>query len=302
MEKTYKKKRTGAKLKNKFSLAFFGIAVLLIIYSLSLVIPAIWGLYSSFKSPSDFFINSYSLPEVWCFENYEKAFFKFYHLVPSGDSMKKIYMFVMFFNSVLYAGGCTVAGTMCSCVMAYMCAKYRYKFNAVIQAIVIVTMVLPIVGSLPSQVQVAQALGLYDKIWGMWIMSANFLGIYFLLFYGVFCSLSSEYGESAFVDGASHFRVMFQIMFPLVKTTILLVGLLLFISYWNNYQTPMMFIPSHPTAAYGMFLFRFSLEQDLNAPPMQLAGSVLLFSPIFIIFMFTKDKLVGNLTAGGLKG
>lgn len=70
---------------------------------------------------------------------------------------------------------------------------------------VLITMVIPVVGSLPAEIRMAQSLGLYDQIWGMWILKANFLGMYFLVFYNIFKALPASYTEAAKIDGAREY-------------------------------------------------------------------------------------------------
>ena len=136
----------------------------------------------------------------------------------------------------------------------------------------------------------------------MYILKANFLGMYFLVFYGTFRSLSWEYAEAALIDGASHFTVMVKIMLPLVKSTLFAVGLLMFIGFWNDYQTPMLYIPSYPTVSFGVFSFEGNGMAGQNTVPNILAASILLMLPMVIIFIIFKNKFIGNLTVGGIKG
>ena len=108
--------------------------------------------------------------------------------------------------------------------------------------------------------------------------------------------------EAALVDGAGNFSLMFRIALPLVKKTFMILWLLTFISLWNDYQGPMIYLPSYPTVAYGLYRFSQISSGALNSIPMRMAGCMLLFIPIFIIYLCLQDKLMGNLTIGGVKG
>jgi multiple sugar transport system permease protein len=165
-------------------------------------------------------------------------------------------------------------------------------------------MVTPIVGSLPSQIRMSKLLGLFDSFAGLWFMSATFLGTYYLVFHGIFKGLSWEYAEAAIMDGAGHFKIMTGIMFPLAKNTISTIFILMFIGFWNDYQTPLIYIPNMPTAAYGLYTFINGniVDGSLQSPPIQLAGGMVLLLPILVVFLVFKDKLMGNISVGGLKG
>jgi ABC-type glycerol-3-phosphate transport system permease component len=162
-------------------------------------------------------------------------------------------------------------------------------------------MMLPIVGSTPSELAIAHSLGFYNHIWGMWIMQAHFLGMYYFVFHAMFRGIPKDFAEAAYIDGASEWRVLFSIMLPMVKNTLFIVMLLSFIGYWNDYQTPLLYIPSHPTVAYGLYLFSRSTDQNLATIPMKLTGCMLMVLPIFVIFMIFHDKMIGNISMGGLK-
>lgn len=278
---------------------FIVIGLVLFIYAVSIVYSLIWALSVTFKPYSEF-LNAPM--KIWSKEfrvdNWVDAFIDL-SITIDGEPY---YIENMFFHSLLYSVGCAFMGTLCQCVAAYLTSKYSFRFGKIVYAIVIVAMILPIVGALPSEIQMLRNLRLYDTFLGIFIMKANFLSMYFLVFYAIFKSLSWSYAESAFIDGASHFRVMIQIMFPLVKTTFFAVFMLNFIMYWNDYQGPMLYLPSYPTAAYGMFYMKFAATSAFGREHMQLTGCMMMTIPIVIVFIIFQKRLMGNLTVGGLKG
>ncbi len=291
---------TGKKSGN-FSVLMLIAGIVLGIYVISLIIPFIWSLLTSFKGRYEFDDNIFGLPQTWTIENFVTVFNAFAVRVESGAGFRTVFLEEMFLYSILYAVGCAIAGTTTQMVVAYLCAKYRYKFSKVIYTVVIVVMVLPIVGSLPSELQMANRLGIYDTIWGMYIMKANFLGMYFLVFYANFKALSNEYADAARVDGAGNFRVMISIIFPLVRNTYFTIFLLNFIGFWNDYQTPLIYIPNWPTVAYGLYSTFQSTSGDLSNVPVKLAACLMMLIPILIIFLIFHNRLMGNITVGGLK-
>ena len=87
-----------------------------------------------------------------------------------------------------------------------------------------------------------------------------------------------------------------------MKTSIASVFLLQFIAHWNDYQTPMIYWSSRPVLAYGMYMFKFSTEEALSNIPVRIAGGFIMALPIIVIFLLFQKRLLGNITAGGLKG
>ncbi|MBE5752063.1 MAG: carbohydrate ABC transporter permease [Clostridiales bacterium] len=292
--------------KSSFSILNVVLFIILAFYSVLMLFMLGWSFISSVKTQGDFTVNPLSLPQFgWHFDNYSKAFEAItIRLRLEGGGFRDIYLMEMFGYSLLFSVGCAFFGTISPCVVAYLVAKFNKKLNHVLYAIVIFTMIVPIVGNLPSMLQVLETLQLHNTLWGVWLMKANFMGLYFLVFYGMFKSISWEYAEAAIMDGAGHFRIFFNIMIPLAKNTIATIFILLFIQYWNDYQTPLIYIPDMPTAAYGLYTFINGNKVNglLQTPPIQLAGGMVLLFPILVMFLLLKDRLMGNISVGGLKG
>lgn len=274
---------------------------LLIVYVTTLALPLVWALMTCFKTGSDYgyYENVIGFPSSFTFGNFATAWV-------NGNAGADINGMLLYFtipqqflNSLLYACGCMVTATFIPCITAYAVARYKYKFGRVVYTIVIVAMILPIVGSLPSEIQMTRALGLFDTFWGLWILKANFLGIYFLVFYAQFKMLPYDYTEAAKIDGASNPRIMFSIILPLAKGTIFTVMLLTFVQFWNDYQIPMVYLPSHPVVAYGMYQFTLKPYSEV---PVQVAYMLIVAAPILAVFIAFHKRLMTNLTVGGIKG
>lgn len=308
MENSAKKKDL-----NPFAIA---IAVVLGLYMISMVVPLFWTLMTTLKHVEEFegglmngeqvLSNKLWLPTKGItFENYVNAFNNFYIMVPSktpGSLGIKYNIVSQFLNSILYSVGCSVTVTLASMVVAYAVARFDYKFSSWIYAFVLVAMALPIVGSLPSEIAVSRELGLFDTFLGIWIMRGNFLNTYFLIFYAQFKMIPRDYTEAAKIDGASPFTTMTNIIMPLATGTITTVFVLAFIGYWNDFQIPMVYLPSHPVAAYGMYYFQMSRGTALDYVPIQMAGVLIMALPIIIFYAIFNKQLNENLSVGGIKG
>ena len=289
--------------REKFTVFSAILLGLLILYVISLFIPLFWAFVTSFKDQNtDFRINVIGFPKEWIIDNFRTIFMEFSYSVDSVAGTRQVGVGMLYLNSLAYALGCSFCATIVPCITAYLCARFPYKFSKVICMTVIIVMVIPIVGSQPSEVQMARMLGLYDTIWGLWIMKANFLGMYFLVFFGIFKVLPKGYSEAAKVDGAGNFTVLFRIVLPLVRNTFFTVMLINFITFWNDYQTPLIFMPSFPTISMGMWQMASTNIQNFATVPMGMAGAIIMLIPILAIFLAFHKRLLGNLTLGGLKG
>ena len=252
--------------------------VLLVLYALMLVGLLFWAFMTSFKSQQEFRLNVIGFPKTWVW-NYTFVFQMYLYPVFTEAGTEYVGMGLMFLYSLLYAAGCAFTATLVPCITSYLCARFPYKFGKIVYLIVIVTMVIPIVGNQPSEIQVAQFFGLYDQIWGLWLMKANFLGMYFLVFFAIFRGIPKEY-----------------------RNTFLVVMLIRFIEFWNDYQTPLIYLKSYPTVALGMFNMANTRENGLSTVPMRMTGAMLMLLPILAIFLVFQKHLIGNITVGGIKG
>lgn len=273
---------------------------LVTIYCLSMLYVLFFGLVNSLKDATDYeWNNPFAFPNSefgWKFGNYAKVFKDFNVFTVGG---KQVYLPSMFLNSLLYAGLMSLFCMATQVITAYAVAKYDFKGKRLIYGVAIVVMLLPIIGSLASEVQIANFFGFRNNLIGVCIMKCKYPGIYFLVFYATFKSLPWTFAEAAQIDGAGHFRTFIQIMLPLIRSTLFAVFILLFIEHWNDYYTPMIFLPEKPTMSYGLFIFQ---TDNKASTPIQLAACILACVPILVVFAAFKDKIMSNVTMGGIKG
>ena len=309
---------------NKKSVNLYAIiiGVILVLYSISIISPLLWGIMTSLKHRVDFSrpgtVLSFPDLEIWklyeghLFNNYSsllsdlniKTVKVFYaginldHKITNGGTVDVVGFIV---NTVLYAGGTAFLGVMAPCIMGYLCSKFRYKFSRFVYAFVLFVMVMPIVGNTTAVITLLRRFYLYDTIWGMWIKSFTFTNAYFLIFFAFFSGMPDTYAEAAQIDGASYTRVMWRIYIPLSIKTMTTVFLLLFVSHYNDYNTSLVYIPTHPTLAYAVWYFSKGLGGGAENPPFNLASSMALAMPMVILFVVFKKKLMGNISLGGIK-
>ena len=309
------------KIRKKITPLNIVLFVFLVVYAASLLFLLVWGVLNSLKPYSgppgigSFRENPFWFPKGWIWEwewgNYWEVLMGTVPVNSSSGATLNIYIEELFFNSILYSLGCAAMLTITPCLVAYATAKYDYKFNAVINTIVIIALALPIVGALPSEIQMARKLNLYDTFWGIFIMKMNFLSMYYLVFFASFKGLSKTYADAAYIDGAGEFTVCFRIMLPLVKNTIFTIMLIQFVNCWNDFQTPMVYLPSRPTMAYGLYQLTFvgrikvdelgNLSRVGSEITERLAGAMVMLLPILALFIAFHNKLISNITMGGIK-
>lgn len=291
------------------------IAVFLIAYTIIMFFFLYLGVITSLKTESDFVSHSnhFGLPRDfyentlapwnWEWGNFLTVtkYFDQYDLERNGLIISYMPFGTMVWYTILYAGVGALIATLCPCIVAYATSKFNYKFNAVLDTICIVTMIIPVVGSSMSMVSVLYQLHIYDTFIALFLQKFYFANMYYLMFSAIFKGVSKEYYEAAHIDGASELTVMIKIALPLVATSFGLIFLLYFISFWNDYTTLMLYAPSHPTIAYALYRVVFLSTKELNNETVKMAGCVIIVVPVVILFIIFRNKIMGNLTIGGVK-
>ena len=274
----------------------------LIFYSVVMILLMVWGVLTSLKSDNDFIIDPVLLPgeDGFMIENFIEMWQKF--VVPNKFTPGvKIGVEAMILNTILYCFGGAFVMTTCYCIMAYITSRYNYLFSKIIYLVVVITMVIPIIGSTPATLDFMIATGLYDTWLGAYIMKFNFLGMYFLVFHAMYKSLSNEFYEAAIIDGANEWQVFLKIMVPLVAPTYGTIFLIKFIEFWNDYMTPLMYLPTHPTLAYGVQYMATNGMRGMSRPPKKMASCMVMMLPILFVYIIFRNKIMGNVTMGGVK-
>lgn len=303
------------KIKNKITSLGIVLLVCLCVYVVLILAPLLWAFLSSLRDPWFYRMDSLwwikgKEGDVLYFDNYKTVAEIFWcEVTKAGVGTYRVGMWKMYGYSLLYSLGCAFTATFVPCVTAYCCSKFPCKLSKAVVTTVIICMSLPIVGSLPSEIRVVKFLGLYDKLWSMWVMKANFLGLYFLVFYAAMNGVSDTYSEAAKIDGAGNFKIFFGIILPLVKNTFFTVMLVKFIEFWNDYQNPLIYMNSYPTVAIGLYSLlttndprKMASTGYANTDPQRMAAAMTVLLPILIVFIAFQRKLLGDLTIGGVKG
>ena len=286
----------------KRSPMMIALLVLLIVYAVSMIAPLLWALMSTLRTADDFGNNVFGFPKPFTVENYIISYYYFFVEVTNEAGRKYVLFPAMVGNTLLYSVGCAFMSTAIPFIMAYLVGRFKCLASKAIMNTVLVCLAIPIVGSLPSELAMAHRLGIHDTFIGIFIMRANFLGMYFLVFVAAVKAINPAFAESAKLDGANNVQILLRIYIPMLMGTIFTVFLIKFISFWNEYQIPMLYLPSKPTLSYGLNRITVSSTiQEMAWEVRKLAACMLVFIPIFILFIAFSNRIIGNVSMGGVK-
>jgi raffinose/stachyose/melibiose transport system permease protein/N-acetylglucosamine transport system permease protein len=285
-DEAYFKKAGSQKAASWVLFAFF------LLYVITLLYPFLWIGMNSFKSAESFAYKPNSALFEWNLRNYADAFM--------DKSAVGANLFTMLFNSVFIVTASTLITILTSCCTAYIMAKFSFKGKSLMFSVIVFAMILPIVGTLPSLMDVMQKIKLYNTYWVLLFLYSGGMGGNFILLYSFFKNISWQYAEAAYIDGASNTRVFFSIMIPLALPAIVSVALLTWIGLWGEYLMPSVLLPKHPTIAVGLYEIT-STFKGYNDPRM-FASVIVAILPILVVFVIFQKTIMTNTVAGGLKG
>ena len=138
--------------KKKTKITAYTVLVGLILFAmcLSILYMFLWGIFTSLKERRDYRNNVLGLPEKYMFENYKQVFKEFTISRTINGKSVSYNFFQMFFNTLLFAGGSAACQVLTCCIVAYLTAKYSFKFSKFLHGLVVALLVIPIVGATPS--------------------------------------------------------------------------------------------------------------------------------------------------------
>ena len=273
--------------------------VIMVVYAVILLVPYVFALMASFKELGDFSDHMFGFTKP-TLENYKNVMREFVYPVVLKDGSSGYYDFWgMVLISFMVSVGGAFCMTMTPCITAYCATKFDFAIGKILTSIVYVTMSIPIIGTTAASIQMTQTLGVHDTILGTWFLKCTFLGMNYLLYMGNFKSIPNDYTEAAYMDGAGNFTIFFRIMFPMVRNLFGLQMILGFVQIWSDYSMPMYYLPSKPTLSLAMLNFS---SLSATSVTMQMAGCMLLSLPTLTLFVLFKEKFMGNIQMGGIKG
>ena len=238
-----------------------------------------------------------------------------YRIVFSTDEVPRAFV-----NSVYYTVVFTVCVLAFCCLTAYPLAQSRLRGKGLVTLIFALTMFLP-AGMIPSFLLV-QKLHLMNTIWAlvlpglpaMWyiiIMRTNFQG------------LPPSLAESAYIDGASDWTILFRIVIPLSKAILATIGLFAAVGMWNNFFGPLLYLNDKDKYPLSLILRKIVIQGALQAQSgwidatgmdlgelrnpglfrkIEMATTVVAVGPILLVYPFVQKYFVKGVLIGSIKG
>lgn len=262
----------------------------IIIFTILAIFPIWWIFRTSLMTNAEIYKYPPSLlPGNWLFSNYEKTLeiFKFWKYL---------------WNTMLIIVPSCLAGTFTATLCGYAFARLRFRGKKLIWALCVGSMLLPaMVTLIPLYIGWTRGLGVNDSYWPLILPYFCGGGAFNIFLIRQFImSIPRELDQAATIDGAGYFRILFSIIMPAIRPSMIVVALFIFIGLWNDLLQQMIYINSSDkyTIALGLTNFRGQLKSDWS---LTMAATCLSFAPGVIFYLIGQKYFVEGITLTGIK-
>lgn len=281
-----KHKKIGSKIAVNLTLA-----VLAFIW----LIPIVWMALSSFSTSIGMNTTRF-FPEGYTIKNYIDLLFN-----PGGTARFPTW----FWNTLKIACGACVISTLFVLMTAYAFSCCKFRGRKGIMNVAVVLNMFPGVLTMVAMYFILQAMGLTDSHLGLVLVYSAGAGLGYLICKGFFDTVPATLREAAKIDGASEFRVFWQIVIPMSKPIIVYTIINAFMAPWMDFVMAKLMMTSKNSDLYTVAIGLYDMldKNRINQYFGQFcAGCVLISIPIGILFVIMQKFYVEGVTGGAVKG
>lgn len=262
---------------------------LLYFLAIVMILPFLWMISTSFKSPAEVFsIPIKWIPENFNFDNYVKAFTSFPFLK-------------FFFNSVVVTAAIIVGQLVTSVMAAYAFARMEFKGKKLLFLLLLSGLMLPAQTIMIPMILTLGKLNMLNKLIGL-IIPFSWSALIVFLLRQFFMNIPREIEEAAIIDGCSTFQILTKIILPISKPILSTAFILIFIYGWNQYFWPLLIVNKEElyTLQLGLAYFKEvnAIETDWGA---LMAGTTLTMLPVIAVFLVFQRKVIESIAFSGGK-
>ncbi len=265
-----------------------GLHAILIAVGFVLLLPFVWMVLTSFKHLSEVGVGSWLPGEMgWRPRNYLDVFTQ----IP----------FVRYYwNSLFIASSVTFLQVFTSSLAAFSFSRLQWKGRDKIFLLYLSTMMLPGLVMMIPNYQIMISLGLVDTMIGL-ILPAAFTAFGTFLLRQFMLGIPSSLDEAAEIDGASKWRVYWDVILPLTRPGLITLAIFTFMGNYQSFFWPLVMLRSEHkyTLPIGLLAFDSSAGQETNLLMAAVTMSIL---PMIVVFIVLQKKLVAGIQLGAVKG
>ena len=198
------------------------------------------------------------------------------------------------------AAGVVPASVILSILGGFAFGTMRFRGSKVLFYLFILGLIIPSEAIIVSLYYDIRAVHLIDTYWALILVEVSgevAFGVFWMR--AAFLSAPRSLLEAARIDGASSWRVLWQILVPFARPAILTLAVLTFADTWNEFFLALVLTIRHLTAPAGLSFF--SDKYLLNVPLVS-AGAVIVALPVIVVFVIFQRDFIRGILSGAVKG
>ena len=261
--------------------------VLLTILAILWIIPLLWAVDTAFKPETE----TTAIPVSWLPTHFTLQ--AFIEVFQAGDLPR------WYLNSILTSVIITILTVVLASMAAFAFSRIPFRGRNVTFWLVLAGIMVPAPILIIPLFTVIQSFGMVNSYWGI-ILPQIALSIAVFIFKQFFDGLPHELEEAAIMDGASRWRVYWQIWMPLSQPAIAAVAIFAFVASWNNFVWPFISVTSTQMMTLPVGLATVQTSYGIHYAQI-MATAVLGGLPTLIAFLFFQRQIVQGFAGTGLK-
>jgi len=196
----------------------------------------------------------------------------------------------------------SVLGQIISCsLVGFGFARFKFRGRSILFIVMLSTLMLPAQVTMIPVFVLFRSLGMIDTFWPLiipaWLASPFFV----FMFRQFFAQIPEELIEAARIDGASNWRIYWQLMLPLSGPVIAIVAIYTFLSAWNDFLGPLIYLNSPDNRTLALALNAFRGQYGVSDVHLLMAASVVCMLPCVILFFAAQRYFVESVASTGGK-
>jgi multiple sugar transport system permease protein len=219
------------------------------------------------------------------------------------EAVEKMKYFPMYLKNTLILCLLTVIGTVTSSALAaYGFARIPWRGRNKVFLLALATMMVPFPVVMVPVYALFRNLGWIGTLKPLWVGSFCAGAFNVFLLRQFFLTIPKDLSEAARIDGCSEFRIFWQIILPLAKPALMVVGLFQFMGTWNDFMGPLIFLTNQKDFTLALGLQFFQSQHGGTEWHYLMAASTLIVLPIILLFFFTQKTFIEGISMTGIKG
>ena len=195
-----------------------------------------------------------------------------------------------------------IGAVLSNALVAYSFARIRWRGRNVVFALTLATMMIPFPVLMVPLYGVFKSLGWIGTLKPLWVPAffANAFNIFLMRQF--FRTIPEELSEAARIDGCSEWAIFWRIILPLSRPVLMVVALFHFLSSWNDFMGPLLYLTRKHTFTLAVALQNYSSQHGGVQWHHLMAASAIVILPIIVLFFFTQKTFIKGIATTGIKG